>query len=196
MGSDRKRYFVAQDDLPKDFPTHVHEPVFWEVLGRTVATFGFLEQVLSKAIFSFTATTEYKDDVIELQYEKWLSKLERSLSDPLGGLIDTYGKSVHDNQNSTIENIDELIFDLREASKIRNVICHGSWGIPDENGASTPFFVNKQEEIFATPIDVAFFDQIREHVVCLVCAIINTVTQMGWQFPGSSGPGEVIWNNE
>lgn len=43
MGADRKRYFVAEEDLPKDFPTHRHEPVFWEVLGRTVATFGFLE---------------------------------------------------------------------------------------------------------------------------------------------------------
>ena len=195
IDTDRKSYIVNQDGLPKDYPTHKHEAVFWEKLGRTVVTFGFLEEVLSKAIFSYTATTQYTDDEIKLQYEKWLPKLEKPLSDPLGGLIDTYGKSVRNNQDSTLENIDELISDLREASKIRNVICHGSWRAPDQNGASTPFFVNKHNEIFETPIDVAFLDQTREHVVCSVCAVVNTVTHMGWQFPGSSGPGEVIWNN-
>ncbi len=195
MESERKSYIVNRDDLPVGYPTHKHDERFWERLGRTVATFGFLEEVLSKAIFSFTATTNYTEEEIEIEFEKWLPKLERSLSDPLGGLIDTYGKSVRDNQEATIENLDDLLIDLREASKIRNVICHGSWKMPDLNGASIPFFVNRQKEIFETPVDVGFLEQVREHTVSLICAVINTVTHMGWQFPGSNGPGEVIWNN-
>ena len=35
-------------------------PQFWEQLGRTVATYGFLEEVLGKAIFAFTATRNYE----------------------------------------------------------------------------------------------------------------------------------------
>ena len=45
-------------NLPQMFPTNRHEPQFWEMLGRTVATYGFLEETLGKAIFSFTATRE------------------------------------------------------------------------------------------------------------------------------------------
>ncbi len=186
------RSVVNQNDLPIGFPTHAHEPEFWESLGRAVGTFGFLEEVLVKAIFAFTATTEYSEAEIEKAYSKWVPKLERSLSDQLGGLIDTYGKSVRDNSRATIENLDDLLNDLRAASKIRNVLCHGSWCMPDGNGASVPFFVNRQKEIFETPIDVAFLDQVQKHAMELICAVINTVTHMGWQFPSSSGPGEAV----
>lgn len=189
------RYIVNQNALPEKFPTHTHETAFWESLGRAVATFGFLEEVLSKAIFAFTATRSYNEDEIQQAYSEWLPKLERTLIDPLANLIDTYGKSVRDNPSATIENLDELISDLREASKIRNVLCHGSWGVPDARGASIPFFVNRQKEVFETAIDCQFIDQVQRHATGLACSVINTVTHMGWQFPGSSGPGKTIWDN-
>lgn len=190
---DPVRSVVNQNGLPIGFPTHAHESEFWESLGRAVATFGFLEEVLVKAIFAFTVTTEYSEAEIEEAYSKWVPKLERSLSDQLGGLIDTYGKSVRDNSRATIENLDDLLNDLRAASKIRNVLCHGSWRMPDSNGASVPFFVNRQKEVFETPIGVAFLNQVQKHSMELICAVINTVTHMGWQFPSSSGPGEAVW---
>ncbi|NVK20998.1 MAG: hypothetical protein HWD86_00630 [Kangiellaceae bacterium] len=191
---DPVRNIVNQTALPEGFPTHAHESEFWESLGRTVATFGFLEEVLLKAIFAFTATTEYSEDEIEEAYSKWVPKLERSLSDQLGSLIDTYGKSVRDNLSATIENLDVLLNDLRAASKIRNVLCHGSWRMPDSNGKSVPFFVNRQKEIFETPIDVSFLNQVQKHAVELTCAVINTVTHMGWQFPSCNGVGEPVWS--
>jgi hypothetical protein len=46
---------VAFDKLPPSFPTQAHAPAFWEALGRAVATFGFLEETLGKAIFAFTS---------------------------------------------------------------------------------------------------------------------------------------------
>ena len=55
-----------------------------------------------------------------------------------------------------------------------------------------PFFVDKKNRIFETPIDVAYLCQVRRHVVELICNVINTVTHMGWRFPGSSGPGNPI----
>lgn len=188
------RSVVNQNSLPIGFPTHVHESEFWESLGKAVATFGFLEEVLAKAIFAFTATTEYSEAEIGEAYSKWVIKLERSLSDQLGGLINTYGKSVRNNSRATIENLDDLLNDLRAASKIRNVLCHGSWSKPDSNGGSVPFFVNRQKEVFKTSIDVAFLNQVQQHVKELICAVINTVTHMGWQFPSSSGPGEAVWS--
>lgn len=161
-----KRYVVDCKNLPENFPTHGHGGEFWEASGRAVATFGFLEEILGKAIFAFTATREIPEDEIQAEFEKWVPTLQRALSDPLGGLIDTYDDAVRNNNAATIENLDSLLDRLREAATLRNVICHGSWRPPDE--------------------------QLRQHIVELICNVINTVTHMGWQFPGSSGSGNPI----
>jgi hypothetical protein len=178
--------------LPDGFPTQRHEAAFWESLGRAVATFGFLEEVLGKAIFAFTATRSYKGAEIQQAYTEWLSKLERALIDPLGNLIDVYGKAARDHQDAAIDNLDHLLGDLRKASQMRNILCHGSWRLPDTSGASIPFFVNRQKEIVDSKMDRQFIDQVQRHTANLACAVINTVTQMGWQFPGSAGPGKTI----
>jgi hypothetical protein len=188
----QNRYVVDQGALPDKYPTHAHDAAFWESLGRTIATFGFLEEVLSKAIFAFTATRPYEEHEIQQAYLDWLPKLEHALTDQLGSLIDTYGKSVRDNPHATIEDLDFLINELREASRIRNVLCHGSWGVPNANGASVPFFVNRQLEIFDTAVDCQFLDQVQASVAELASLVISTVTHMGYQFPGSSSPGKLI----
>lgn len=145
---------VDASGLPDGFPTHRHDPAFWEALGRAVATFGFLEEILGKAIFAFTATRPYNDDE-ELQqaYEAWLPKLERALTDPLGNLIDAYGKAIREQPNAALTNVDDLLADLRKASELRNVLCHGSWRSPNANGASVPLFVNRQKLVFDTAVD-------------------------------------------
>lgn len=187
------RFVVDRRGVPAQYPTHRHEPEFWEALGRCVATFGFLEETLGKAIFSFTATRPYGEEEIEQAYAAWLPKLEHALTDQLGNLINNFAKAVRDHPMATISNLDELLEDVRKASTLRNVICHGSWRTPDANGASIPFFVNRQKEVFETAIDRRFLLQLQSHAADLVCSVINTVTHMGWQFPGSSGPGKAIW---
>ncbi|MDU0111738.1 hypothetical protein RT723_01670 [Psychrosphaera aquimarina] len=190
--TDIKKHYIEPESLPELFPTHKHEPAFWEVLGRTVATFGFLEEILGKAIFALTATKPYSEEDIQAAYEAWYKKLEKALTDQLSYLTKSYDKSLREHPQSTITNIDELIEQLKEAAKIRNVICHGSWRTPDDSGASIPHFVNFEKMIFDTPIDKDFLLQVQKHVSDLICTVINTVTQMGFQFPGSSGPGKPI----
>jgi hypothetical protein len=55
--SEIKGFVVNIDGLPVSFPTHRHDATFWESLGRTVATFGFLEEILGKTIFVFHGNT-------------------------------------------------------------------------------------------------------------------------------------------
>lgn len=191
-----RRHIIDSEALPKMFPTHKHEPIFWESLGRAVATFGFLEEILGKAIFAFTATKPYSKEKIQNAYDNWLPKLQNALSDQLWNLIESYGKAVSEHPDATITDLDELLEDLKKAAKIRNVICHGSWGSPDAEGASVPFFVNRQLEIFDTAIDISYLVQLQKHVSGLICTVIDTVTHMGWQFPGSEGPGTVIWDSQ
>jgi hypothetical protein len=192
---DHKQFVVDIKNLPGSFPTHLHGAPFWESLGRTVATFGFLEEVLGKAIFAFTATTRYPENEAEAAFEKWLPTLERALIDPLAGLIDAYGKAVRNNSEATITNLDDLLGELRKASVIRNVLCHGSWRKPDADGKSIPLFVSRQKMAWDAPIDIAFLQQTQRAVAELACEVINTITSMGWQFPGSRGPGKPIFKN-
>lgn len=188
-----KRYYIEQNRLPKDFPTNLQPPEFWQSLGRTVGTFGFLEEVLAKAIFALTGTRPYKECDVEQAYREWLPILEKSLSDQLGGLINTHEKAIRNHPDSNKNNITTLLDDLRQASKVRNVLCHGSWRAPNNEGKSLPFFVNTKKEIFDTEVDGSFLNQVQEHAACLACAVIDTVTQMGFQFPGSNGLGVEIW---
>jgi hypothetical protein len=192
-----RRAIIDRDSLPANWPTHRHAPEFWEQLGRTVATYGFLEEVLGKAIFAFTATRRFGTEA-ELQdaYALWLPTLERALTDTLKPLADAYGRAVRDNSGSTTENIDELISAIKDASEIRNVICHGSWRPPDPEGRSLPLFVNKRNEVFDTPLDIAYLHQVQSHIAELAATVVDTVTHMGFQFPGGAGPGKQIWNSK
>ena len=179
---------IDMDALPVDFPTHRHDPVFWERLGRTVATYGFLEEILGKAIFSFTATRRYEEAEVNDAFARWRLTLERALTNPLGSLIKQYEEAVRDHEEATVEGLDELLGHLREAARLRNVLCHGSWAAPDENGASRPRFVDQKCVEFNPAIDIAFLVQVQRHVAELSCAVISSVIQMGWEFPGKANP--------
>jgi kynureninase len=191
-----KRKIVDLASLPPKYPTHLHHANFWESLGRTVATFGFLEEILAKAIFAFTATKEYQEHETDAAFVKWLPILEHALTDQLGKLIGSYEKAVKGNTNSTIINLGELVEDLRKAAEIRNVLCHGSWRPADITGKSIPLFVDRDKKIFNTAIDVEFLNQTQRHIAELACAVVSTVEHMGWQFPGSTGSGKTIWNHK
>lgn len=189
---DGNRSIIDRNRLPPLFPTHRHSPAFWEQLGRTIATYGFLEEVLGKAIFAFTATRRYTADEIDAAYQAWLPQLERALTDPLKNLAESYGKVVRGNPASTIENLDQLVEDIKKATVIRNVLCHCSWPILNSHGASVPRFINRQKQLFDSEIDIAYLEQVQAQVAELACSVIDTVTHMGWQFPGGGGPGKSI----
>jgi hypothetical protein len=189
----KKGFVIDRAGLPADYPTHAHAADFWEQLGRTVATFGFLEEMLGKAIFALTATKEYAEGEAEAAYDEWIETLEKALSDALGRLISLYEVAIKANQSVKYGGTEELISDLRAAAKIRNVICHGSWRKPDETGKSIPMFVTPKMEVFDTPVDVEFLKQVRANTLDLVCSVMDSVTHMGWNFPGSESPGAVIY---
>lgn len=147
---------INTEALPPQFPKHEHDGRFWESLGRTVATFGFLEEMLAKAIFAFTATRPYSEVEIHKAYAGWTATLEKALVNPLSNLIDVYAKAVREHPSANIQNCADLESDLRAASKTRNVLCHASWRPPNADGFSLPVFVNRQLEVVDTQMDVAY----------------------------------------
>lgn len=187
------RAVIDKSRLPDAFPTHLLAASFWEQLGRIVGTFGALEEVLGKAIFALTGTRRIEEAEAQQALEVWGKTLEHALTDPLGPLIDSFGKAVREHPDATLENLDDLLVALRAASKSRNALCHGSWQSPDERGSSKPLFVDKKLNVFDTAVDVPFLRQTQRHAAELMCEVISTVTHMGIQFPGSDGPGKSVW---
>ena len=97
------------------------------------------------------------------------------------------------NQELIVKNVDDLVENIKRAASIRNMLCHGAWNPPDEDGKSLPSYINRRGEKFETRIDIDYLTQIRRHVRKLACAVINSVTENGFQFPSSSGPGKSVW---
>lgn len=179
--------------LSPKWPTDQFTGAFWEQLGRTIATFGLLEEVLGKAIFAFTATTSFNETDAAEYLAKWDRQLHQALTDTLWPLAEVYGKVVRDHQESDFENVDELVDDIKMASKIRNALCHGSWRTPDSSGTADLYYFDKKDGRFDTRVDIDWLHRVQSHVVELICSVIDSVTVMGWEFPGGAGPGEPIW---
>nr|CAX84116.1 conserved uncharacterized protein [uncultured bacterium] len=194
-GQEPRSYLIDMDRLPVLFPTHRHTAEFWEHLGRAVATFGFLEEIMGKAIFAFTATTRYAPEDVEAAYQAWLPKLEKALTDTLPFLADAYKKAVDENPAARTEDVGGLSEKIKEAAKLRNVLCHGSWHPPEEDGSCRVFYVDRRLGLFDQPVDIEWLRDVQAHVAELACHVMNSVTAMGVQFPGSSGPGTSIWPN-
>ncbi len=177
--------------LPDHFPTGRHDPRFWEGLGRAVATFGFLEEMLAKAIFALTATRPYEEAEIQGAYDAWLPTLERALTDPLGNLINAYGTALRDHHGAAADDLEGVLMALRKAAEVRNVLCHGSWRAPDAAGASVPFFVNRKKQVFDTSIDLAFLAQVQRHTAELSCAVISA--SPAWACDSQAQTGQESW---
>jgi hypothetical protein len=189
-GTNHNCHSIDRDALPDNFPTHLNTDQFWTELGRAVATFGFIEQILSQAIYALTGTKKCDLEADPEALADWIKRLEKVLKDQLGGLIVEYEKALAENERTKDGNFGPLIQQLKDAKDLRNVLCHSSWQIPDENGRVVPVFVNRNLMVFQTPVDIEFLEQTRKATLELVCDVMDSVTMAGYQWPNSGGPGE------
>lgn len=195
------RTIVDRDSLPRRFPTHRHAPEFWEHLGRAIASFGFLEDTLRRAYLVFTGTTPVAPEEGEQEVKKWGAKLEKIMTMQLWNLAKEFEGAVNANPNGSIANIDELVADIKKAAELRNILCHGSWMLPDNEGKSLPRFSKKDRATgkivqFADKIGIEYLSQVQAHVTDLICSVIDTVTHMGYQFPGGAGAGKEFYDRQ
>lgn len=195
---------VHRNAIPLNFPTHLNPPEFWEELGRTIASFGFLEDMLVKAYFAITATTPHEfrtEEDAEAAVEEWRDQLLYAMADTLVGLAQRYAAAVRRNELARFPDIDALETSITNAAVLRNALCHGFWGPPDAFGKSDLSYfrmLGKRVDNFEkleTRIDVAWLRQLRAETVELAYDVIDSVTVMGLQFPGGAGLGDPVWRD-
>jgi hypothetical protein len=199
MGDDKSvnRAIIDRKSLPEMFPTHQHAPEFWEHLGRAIASFGFLEDTLKKAYFAFTGTTPVAPKDAEKAVEQWGKKLEKIMTMQLWNLANEFEVAATANPSCSTENVGELVADIKKVAELRNILCHGSWMLPDNEGKSLPRFSKKHRVTgkivpSTDKIGIEYLSQVQAHVTDLICSVVDTVTHMGYQFPGGAGPGKPI----
>ena len=178
---------IDKEKIHKGYPTHKHQADFWEHLGRTVATFGYLEATLVKGIYVFEVMTK-RDKKVNNEKdlkdsEDWNNKLNSSLlnnmSLPFGELVKKYHNLAN---NNSLINKDDVIKEgldgLDEIVKYRNLLCHAAWGLPNKEGKSLAIYVNNDEEksYLETPIDTEFLQQTQKHTAELICLVMKIST--------------------
>ncbi len=193
-------FIVDKKKLPDNWPTHLLPPAFWEELGRTVATFGFLEDILKRTHFALTATRKY-ENITEVVYQKWAKNLELSLTDSLGTLINRIEKAFKNDDRVSREHRIAIVHRLRELSVYRNALCHGAWvsGVEADDSARLRFFRKTKTDSpkeFDRLLSLKNLTQIRNETVDITTLFMSTVTSMGVQFPGSTSPGAVLFETQ
>lgn len=181
-------HYIDPNTIPEKYPTHLHSTEFWEALGRAVATFGHLEEVLARAIFALTGTKELRREPTESDFEDWLKQLKNAMREDIGALIKRFKNVIECDNRFNIIDYEELFQKIGDAVALRNVICHGSWRAPNAYGASVPLFVDRNLRVFETPIDLNYLLKSQIAVAELSIAIRNIVTTKGIVFPGASEP--------
>ena len=181
---------VNRDDLPAKWPTHEGAPVFWEEIGRTVAAFGFLEDVLARAYFALTATREYAIiDEAEAAFPGWPKNLERSLTDTLASLTAKIGEAFENDDRVLPAVGSAIVGRLCELRIWRNALCHGAWVQFEADGSARLRHFRKTEagpEMLDTCLSLEDIVNIRAETVDITILVRNTVTQAGIQFPGTA----------
>jgi hypothetical protein len=190
---------IDRNGLPNDYPTHLHKPKFWAELGRTIATFGFLEETLGRAIFAISLTTEYDEKDIDKALTKWRLTLPLNLTDTLPPLAERFEAGVKAHQTANSTGAAQIAAEVKRLAEIRNALCHGSWRKPDAMDRSQLHYIAKKAvtdagvKPFEPKISTKWLRQWRAETLALICDVIDTVTELGWQFPGSAGPGDEVW---
>ena len=130
--TDAKSHVVAviEELETKVEPTPVQDPsgALWEEIGRTVAAFGMLEDLLPRALYIITGhqTVDNPEDAIH-QVEEWCAELIKNMSDTLGGLAHSLEAAWKERDGGLSPENADIVKDIKALAKFRNRICHATY---------------------------------------------------------------------
>ena len=178
--------------VPDEWPTYHCPPDLWEELGRTIATFGFLEDVIKRAGLAVSYPGR---NITEQDYKEWEQWLESSVSDPMGRLIDRFAKHLKPDAHLSQERITSIMKRLKSAAELGNALCHGAWTDyePATGEATVRFFPrNDWRKYHEFCVSRSKLARIRRETTDITRELIGAVVSKGIQLPGSSSPGKPV----
>ena len=146
-----------------------------ESLGHAIASFGFLEEALKRAIFSLTrkGLGARADD---RALESWLHRMEDIADDSLGTLIDAFIAALPAGKDGDRKS---LSADLRHIRLMRNLLCHASWRPGSRDGHWRPTFINTRGERFPDEMSAKDLDEITQKTLTAARRAVSIMRATG-----------------
>ena len=183
---------VDRARLPDDWPTSRGPSGFWEELGRTVATFSRLEDMLARAYFGLTGTQKFDNiEQAEAAFPQWEEKLKETLSDTLGSLTSKLKEVFEKDDRVPDACAREVVARLNEIRVWRNALCHGAWHDFEADGSVELRYFKKTKdgpERLDDRLNLETISLIRAATVDVTLNIVDLLSAAGVQFPGTQMP--------
>ena len=174
---------------PPNWPTHRGSEALWEELGRTVASFGMLEDTLARAHFHMTGQQQLVEGVDpKEQLDAWAARLLRGLTEPLKPLADRLEAAWKALDGELSDRRAEIAQEIRMLADERNRLCHGAWIAFDEPDRGTVRYFPRKFDVgsdYLAARSVQDLTRIRSRVVAIIeDVIVDTEARSGCPFPG------------
>ena len=184
---------VDRTRLPEDWPTNAGAPVFWEELGRTIAAFTHLEDMLARAYFGLTGSRQFANmEEAKAAYPQWEKNLNKTLTDSLGALTAKLEKAFKDDDRVSDDISEPVVARLNALRVWRNALCHGAWqGFAVDGTTSLRHFRRTADgpKLLDNSLTVENISSIRAETVALTVDVVDIVSGLGVRFPGTALPG-------
>ena len=184
---------VDRAQLPEDWPTNAGSPAFWEELGRIVAAFTHLEDMLARAFFGLSGSRRFANmEEAEAAYAQWEKDLKDTLTDTLGPLTEKLKKALKDDDRVSDDIAEAVVARLNDLRVWRNALCHGAWqGFAADGSTSLRHFRRTSDgpELLDNRLSIEDISSIRTETVILTVDVVDIVSALGVRFPGSALPG-------
>ena len=161
---------------PPNWPTHKGSEALWEELGRTIATFGMLEDTLARACFHVTGQQQPVEGVDpKEQLNAWAAELVSNLPETLKPLADRMKAAWKALDGELTERRAAMAHEIKMLADERNRLCHGAWIAFDEQDRGTVRYFPRNfdvGEIFLETRSVEDLAEVRRRVTALINEII------------------------
>ncbi|WP_142662288.1 hypothetical protein [Paracoccus laeviglucosivorans] len=156
-------------DLPTDFAA---------MLGQCVASFGWLEEILKRAIFALDRA-RLADDLTPQELQVWLLRMGTIADDSMGTLIERLDSSIR--RHPGLGDRDAITDQLHMVKRHRNHLCHASWRPTADKELWHPAFVNTRGEPFDHALSIGDLQAILRETVEIGQRVIGVMRATGIQ---------------
>ena len=168
---------VARIGAPPE--THYTLPGdFAAALGQCVASFGWLEEVIKRAIYALDRA-RLADDLTPEELQAWLTRIGGIADDSMGTLIDQLDAAMR--RYPGLRDRNRITDRLGEIRLYRNLLCHASWRPTEDKTTWHPAFVSSKGEVQDRPISLGDLDRIRAETVEIGTRVLRVMRATGEQ---------------
>ena len=190
---------IDRDALPPEWPVNQGPSDFWQELGKTVATFGYLEHILASTCYALLATGEraaallQADDLAAMG--RWSERLLRSQTDSMHRLTCELDQVLDEAGLVPRAVREDLVARLDELRPWRNALCHGAWLSVAEDGSGHLEHVYRYEGLpagFEPNVDVKRLSDVRARTVDIAIRIAEAASVAGPTYTHMGGVGYAL----